>query len=1340
MEQYTNPIDKFRHSPEAAALSNQEYLRQLIELKKQEDATNEVTEPDTSSVTPTPKEEFPILDDAELLKRSNRKGILKDVPIENALEKRILSGWRLPESDSDPYFRGMRQSEISDMRRMQRVVLGEEQVNPVAEEASRALAGGVLTTLDSVFSPHLVDMVSGKMEAEGDNYEPDWSFSKQFDIEYPILNTAWGPYLESIFHYGTLGLGIVSAISASPFTLPVIGKGGAFGKFATGTTQGMIIGAGQDAVSIRSHEQNASRMLIDRYPQLDRLVGPLATQDSDSPLAIYFKNVAEGIGFEALLGGTWELLGQGLSAAKRSKFKAQVSESTLSKLKDRFDQTKAKGKVEFDEQDGFVRTITDLEQNQIPGEIVDLDGMPPSPYMGLRGHKNKGAVDPWQGSPNSRAITPYDNFNNLNKIDKSEPYGSVDSILTALEAEDFATNGFIANKGVFNRIRDKIINDPRFQTILKKAKVQGKSTYATFKASLDRYQDIAGLNFKKPRVDFQDFFKRTGLTVNDVIASETIINSLFKQIRDVATAAREVKKMGGDIFAVDGPMKTIADRLTAAIEMSNYHRVAAHSSVKDANKALKGIHEESLGGVHLLMNFLDREAPQELIDEVLKFLSTAHRSGKISDFNNWMRQKMTGGDMLPGKNKQGALLQEVSTMHINSMFGPKTAQRAIWGTGFNSYLNQFHDTFGAALRYPITRDSKQFKAQFASFMSMIDFIPDAWKIFKGNINEAFKDGAVIDTRFSQYGQRQFNDEAYSQWLELEGSESDKIVWNLWQTAKNLNGNSTIGKAASAVSRVMDAGDRTFEELVRHRRVKEIAMRDALNAKEAGDITQITDEVLDAAGDLYERKYYNEAGDLDLRREAFTKNDFDEVTYRTELQGASKAFAEFINQVPLLKPYFRFIRSGINGLTLKTKGMPILAGLVDKERAIALAQPGDLSKVRKYGIETDWDLEKVKARQWSRQAVGYGLVYIAIQKYLSGELSGNGPANQGMRNVWVDSGWERNMIGFGNKRVSIELFERFDLLLKGVADVGDNLELMGPEWAEDKLRAFAVATAFTEAATNQTYLSSVGDIADTLRGEPGSVNRLVGTLANVVPFGGWRRWLGDSLTNAYREINSSIWSERGFLESGPAQTIRRSNLATEFLAPLTGNQPLPYKYNILNGEPFDNRNVLGRLFRATSMVNISPAPSPGQKLLWNSNYDLRASTWYSPGTDRVSLKDNAELRSEFEKQMGLVKINGRNLEQWLNHIAKDPRVLASVKEMNNDRKKGEIEYDPTKAYYHNRLIRKRFEETRKIAWSRVRILPSAKRLIKEKQALDAKTKAKLDRTTHQELEPVLNMTK
>ena len=153
------------------------------------------------------------------------------------------------------------------------------------------------------------------------------------------------------------------------------------------------------------------------WPGFERLVGPLATKDSDSPLAIYLKNILEGIGFEAALGGTWELLGQGLSKAKRAKLKTKAKDSALKNLEDRYKQAKEKGKAEFDEQEQFLRTISDLEQRQLGGEVIDMDNLPPSPYIGVRGHKNAPITDSWQGTPNSRA-TPYDNHRNLNLLNQ----------------------------------------------------------------------------------------------------------------------------------------------------------------------------------------------------------------------------------------------------------------------------------------------------------------------------------------------------------------------------------------------------------------------------------------------------------------------------------------------------------------------------------------------------------------------------------------------------------------------------------------------------------------------------------------------------------------------------------------------------------------------------------------------------------------------------------------------------------------------------------------------------------------------------------------------------------
>ena len=1255
-----------------------------------------------------------------------RTGPTEGVGVENALEKKILAGWRLPEDDNDPYFSGMRPNEIEDMRRAQRQVLGEEEINPNEEDFAKGIAGGTLATIDSLMSlvERGYDMTTGEIDRQGDAYKPEWTLSNKLGIEPIEYDTFWGPYWESIVHYGSLAGGIVATLGASGISLPSIG-----GAVTTRMAQGAIVGGLQDAASIRSHEQNASSMLIEKFPWTEKVLGPLATDKHDSAIAIYLKNILEGFGFEMLVGGSFELLGQGLSATKRAKLKNEAAEALVDQTKDRKAQRNAKAKIEQDEVDRWTATVNDLQQKQLAGETIDLDNLPPSPYMGNRGSKDANLTNAHQGSPISKS-TPYDNLSNLNKIEKDGHRGSVDSALTVVEAENIATDGIGVHKKVLNNWKEELFNDQRLKEILKKGKEKGRSTYSIFKQSIDRYGSLIGKTFSK--TDWQEFYKRTGLTEKDIVGAEAFINSNFKIFRDIATSARELKRMGYDIFAADGPMKTIADRMVVAFETLQWNRVAASSNVEAANKALPGIHKESLEGVDLLMNFLDREAGDELVEEILAFLSTSHRSGNMTNFNNWMRQKMRGGDMLPGRSKQGALLQEIHQVHINSMFGPKTAQRAIWGTGFNSYLTQFNDTLGAALRYPVTRDAKQFKAQLASFVSMFEFIPDAFRIFKGHLSGSFQPDAVIDTRYTQYGRRQFNSEAHQQWLELEGTEADKIVFNMWETARNLNGESLLGRAHSAVSRVMDAGDKTFEELTRHRRVKEIAMRDALNAQGKGDISEITPEVLEAAGQLYEQKYYNEFGDLDLSKEAFTKNDFDEVTYRTELQGMAKAFAQFIEQVPFLKPYFRFIRSGINGLKVKTTNMPLLNGLVKKEWDIALATPDDLTRVKQYGVEEAWDLEKLKARQWARQALGTGFVFIAAQKFLSSELSGNGPADVGMRNVMRDTGWETNTIEIGGKRFPLDIFEPFDLMFKGVADIGDNMSLMGPQWAEDKLTAFSIATAFTEAATNQTYLSTLGDIVDVMRGEPGAVSRLTSTVTNFVPFAGWRRSLGDTLTNQYREINTSIWSDINAMESGIVQRIRKANLATEALAPLTGNEPLPLQYNMLNGEPLKETNILGRFFRANTLLNIQPGSSPGQKLLWRSNYDLRVSVFNSPSPDNISLKDQAFLRSEFQKEIGLTKIHGENPEQWLERLAKNPRIIASINEMIEDRRSGRYDLNPIKSYHHNQVIRAGFEVRRKMAWAKVRLLPEAAALIQEKIEFDAKQKAKLYKTTHQDL--------
>ena len=95
----------------------------------------------------------------------------------------------------------------------------------------------------------------------------------------------------------------------------------------------------------------------------------------------------------------------------------------------------------------------------------------------------------------------------------------------------------------------------------------------------------------------------------------------------------------------------------------------------------------------------------------------------------------------------------------------------------------------------------------------------------------------------------------------------------------------------------------------------------------------------------------------------------------------------------------------------------------------------------------------------------------------------------------------------------------------------------------------------------------------------------------------------------------------------------------------------------------------------------------------------------------------------------------NLEDWLDKQAEDPRIIASVNEMIEDRKKGVYDIDPMKSYYHNRIIRDRFNLHRNIGWAEVRRMPEAQLLIQKRLELERRQNLKLRKTATQEL-PIL----
>ena len=164
--------------------------------------------------------------------------------------------------------------------------------------------------------------------------------------------------------------------------------------------------------------------------------------------------------------------------------------------------------------------------------------------------------------------------------------------------------------------------------------------------------------------------------------------------------------------------------------------------------------------------------------------------------------------------------------------------------------------------------------------------------------------------------------------------------------------------------------------------------------------------------------------------------------------------------------------------------------------------------------------------------------------------------------------------------------------------------------------------------------------------------------------------------------------------------------------IAGEGALPIKYDLLNGKPIKDHDFVTRMWNTVIPVSLNLDQGPGRKLLFDSGYDLRMSTYYGP--DGTDLTNSPRLRSKFQEYIGR-----QNLELELNKLSEDPRVLRSLQMMNSDRENGNRDIDPRKAYMHNILIDRLFKQARKKAWGLMKNDERIQALITEerqKQAL------------------------
>jgi len=1117
----------------------------------------------------------------------------------------------------------------------------------IADTVKAPLAGARDGVANIITAPErVIDFISGEMQEESETeegYQTEWDSLLYGENDPLETKTWWGGLIRTGTEVATT-LGLSGGFGG-------VGKVGRGLSFMQSLKTGALTGARFDLLDKDSQDDNISGMLKERFPLLDT---PLATQDSDSPIMKTVKNVAEGM----LIGGVFDTVLFGVSKGKPKEAIQEVIESRRKSVKSQ----------------QLEEAATQMKE------------------PGFRASKNPKLANKSQGGTTSLETGPALNkARRQKKTQLGSEEGSIGSSLSNTEVTAL-TKGTKEARGVVEKVLRRFRSQGYVQQMKETAARQGKTLDEMYAQDLDTYKavfegrntsDMTPEEFWK-EISKEKLVRKSGKkTLYSYVSSEyadaiDMINaSLFNEIRDAGVSARELANIY-DIKDIDGPAQKMVEKLIAGLQMRKMASADISQQLRQFGK-MRGKTvtpklqaemidkqvQESIDAFRMALDITGDEG-DEIFKAMFEGISMAKDIHTLDDLDQFMRVKMRGGEWGGDPKKTGAFLREMGTMFTHSVLsGPKTAVRAILGTSTATFTRPMAMALGGLMK----GDGTTMRAGLASLNAMREAIPESFELFKRKLNSYWAgDLSTMKTRYVERTKLDDQWQMYGHWAETRGDKVDKALYRTANMVRSLNDNSFLTYS----TKIMASTDDAFALIIGRARAREKAFLKAAELLPDGNFQNLDAKFFRQYEDNFNKEIFDANGNITDKAAEFSRK---EATLTQDLTGFSAKLGEAFNEAPWARPFFLFARTGINGLALTAKHTPGFNFLVKEFNQIAKAKPGDnLQSLNKYGIFNTRDLMNAKAIQNGRLAMGSAALSMAAMAYLSGGLHGNGPTDRTQRQAWLDAGWKPRTIKIGNVWVNYDAFEPYNQILALVGDIGDHQQLMGEEWAEDRLSKLAMALAGT--ATSKSYLAGLQSFVDLFSGAPGQQERIIASLMNnTLPLSSLRNEIGKVLTPYTRELGSDI-----------QDSIRNRNLITENIAA----DPLPIKYDILTGRPIKDHDFITRMFNAFSPVNFNIDYTPGRELLFNSGYDMRTSTYSAP--DGTDLSDSPKVRSMFQKAIG-----EQNLEAIFDKMAEEESIQISLAEMNYYRKNGMSDVEP-RSFPHYKRIAKVFDKAKKRAWA------------------------------------------
>lgn len=738
-----------------------------------------------------------------------------------------------------------------------------------------------------------------------------------------------------------------------------------------------------------------------------------------------------------------------------------------------------------------------------------------------------------------------------------------------------------------------------------------------------RFADYFEKQDANARIYIDDGVKIVTGSPSQKAALQLVINTLAKQAEGIAT--------GTMFIADDLPIGRQAEMVFDAMKVAlTEHKKIGYmwgldgkyqqmnlmpKSIKDATEAQLQKISNDMDEYFSSLHDLHKQGRYDEIKDLMELHALS--GGKVrtlEHIHDFLKAKLTGGQM-DGIQIRGRVRQELQSTFYNSVLSaPRTPLKAILGTNLVGIIRPLQAYMGAGL--------KMNKQEMAVAAATLDSLGQAWaegvQMFKYNWDlglnrkaQSYDGKFDLETDLADW-------QALKPYYDMYGSATEKVAYEALDTVVKFNTNPWVKYSQNA----MGAGDALARTIIGR---YEMRMRAARTAIEQGvDLDKVTDFARQHEDQFRKEIFKVNADGKYIVSDAAARMAGDEAAMTRALEENFKGF-ELISNIPGMKAFFPFVRTGFNALNLTFEHTP-LAAFTDKYKDIMSGR-----NLEKYAIRPQ-DLPQAQALMEGRIAMGSSIMGMAIIAALSGNLIGDYPYDKESRDAWDAAGIKPYSFKIGNTYISYQNLEPFNTLFSMAANVVQNADVLGEKATDNMMQKLTFMTAAV--LVDKSMLAGVEDLARLMNSET-SEELLTQTgsryIRSHLPYAGLLGQLGDILDSNRKEAQSL-----------GEMIIRRDAIFKSVLPP---------KYDVLSkdrsGKPltYGAQEPLLKLFNSLSPIPVTIAEGdPIKEALVAMRFNLPEALNTYKGEPL-----NALERSEMQRHLSMGPLRER-LEKI---IIKDP---------------------------------------------------------------------------------------